>query len=219
MPADNKPKSSLRTRADRVRYLRCKNVVVVVEEPDDIINVGTVIRNVNALGADKVYVISSKNAAPSEWQDIRSEAKLNRTSASAVKWTFVKMFEDTQSCLAHLKTGGFTCAVTSPHLKGRTNFVLHEADYTPYKKLAVWFGNERNGLTPLAIEESDFCINIPMSGIIESLNLGTASGIVLYEIGKQRRAFQLRRHEEKQAKKAAAAAAVAVAAPSGMVPP
>jgi tRNA (guanosine-2'-O-)-methyltransferase len=29
-----------------------------------------------------------------------------------------------------------------------------------------------------------------MYGIIESLNLGTASGIVLYEITKQRRAFQ-----------------------------
>jgi len=30
-----------------------------------------------------------------------------------------------------------------------------------------------------------------MYGIIESLNLGTSSGIVFYEITKQRRAFQL----------------------------
>ncbi|AAY61646.1 rRNA methylase [Rickettsia felis URRWXCal2] len=29
-----------------------------------------------------------------------------------------------------------------------------------------------------------------MYGIIESLNLGTSSGIVLYEIAKQRREFQ-----------------------------
>ena len=34
------------------------------------------------------------------------------------------------------------------------------------------------------------CINIPMLGIIESLNLGTTSGIVLYEVTKQRREYQ-----------------------------
>jgi tRNA G18 (ribose-2'-O)-methylase SpoU len=61
---------------------------------------------------------------------------------------------------------------------------------TPYKKLAVWFGNEGKGISKAALERSDLCINIPMFGIIESFNLGTSSGIVLYEITKQRRVFQ-----------------------------
>jgi tRNA (guanosine-2'-O-)-methyltransferase len=34
------------------------------------------------------------------------------------------------------------------------------------------------------------CIGIPMFGMIESLNLGTSSGIVLYEVTKQRREYQ-----------------------------
>ena len=34
------------------------------------------------------------------------------------------------------------------------------------------------------------CVNIPMFGMIESLNLGTSSGIVLYEVTKQRREYQ-----------------------------
>jgi tRNA (guanosine-2'-O-)-methyltransferase len=46
------------------------------------------------------------------------------------------------------------------------------------------------GVSRLALENSELCVNIPMFGIIESLNLGTSSGIVLYEITKQRRAFQ-----------------------------
>jgi len=33
------------------------------------------------------------------------------------------------------------------------------------------------------------CICIPMFGMIESLNLGTSSGIVLYEVTKQRREY------------------------------
>lgn len=197
------PKSSLRTKADSVRALRCKNVIAVMEHPDNLLNIGTVIRNVNALGAEKVYVISQSRDIPADWQDMRSERHLNKASASGVKWTFVKVFPDTTSCLEHLGKNGFVSAVTSPHLKGRQNFVLHEADYTQYKKLAVWFGNERFGLSDEAIEQSDFCINIPMCGIIESLNLGTASGIVLYEIGRQRREFQTQQHAKRVAKKAA----------------
>jgi tRNA (guanosine-2'-O-)-methyltransferase len=34
------------------------------------------------------------------------------------------------------------------------------------------------------------CVSIPMFGMIESLNLGTTSGIVLYEVTKQRREYQ-----------------------------
>ncbi|WP_368411529.1 TrmH family RNA methyltransferase [Alteromonas sp. 1_MG-2023] len=52
------------------------------------------------------------------------------------------------------------------------------------------FGNESRGITNEAVERSDFCVSIPMFGMIESLNLGTTSGIVLYEITKQRRAYQ-----------------------------
>jgi tRNA (guanosine-2'-O-)-methyltransferase len=43
-----------------------------------------------------------------------------------------------------------------------------------------------------------------MYGIIESLNLGTSSGIVLYEITKQRRAFQLNLKKKIAAKRTAA---------------
>ncbi|WP_374693402.1 TrmH family RNA methyltransferase [Acidithiobacillus sp. AMEEHan] len=63
-------------------------------------------------------------------------------------------------------------------------------EYTKYKKLAVWFGNESRGISELAVENSVFCVNIPMCGIIESLNLATSSGIVLYEITRQRRLYQ-----------------------------
>jgi tRNA (guanosine-2'-O-)-methyltransferase len=80
--------------------------------------------------------------------------------------------------------------VTSPHLAGRKNVILHEGKYTRMK-LAVWFGNEAKGVSDKAIENSKACINIPMYGIIESLNLGTTTGIVLYEITKQRREFKL----------------------------
>ena len=204
MDTPKKSKATLRARADKIKDFRCKNLIAVIEEPDDIRNIGTIIRNVNALGVEKAYVISAQGVLPNDWQEMRDKPKLNAASASAIKWSFVKKFKTTEECLAHLEKNGFVSAVTSPHMKGRKNVVLHEADYTKYTKLAVWFGNEGVGISTLAVERSELCINIPMYGIIESLNLGTSSGIVLYEIGKQRRAFQAHLKAKIAAKKQAA---------------
>lgn len=183
-------KPTLRARANKIKDFRCKNLIAVIENPDDIRNIGTIIRNVNALGVEKAYVVTNHKLLPEQWEEMRTESKLNAVSASAIKWSFVKTFADTNRCMDHLKQNGFISVVTSPHMKGYKNAVLHEHDYTQYKKLAVWFGNEGIGISKTAIERSAFCISIPMYGIIESLNLGTSSGIVLYEITKQRRVFQ-----------------------------
>jgi len=192
MDAPKKSKPTLRARANAVRTHRCKNLIAVIEHPGDLRNIGTIIRNVNALGVEKAYIVSDSDALPDDWQEMRTRRTLNAISASAIKWSFVRKFPDTASCLAHLEKNGFVSVVTSPHTKGRKNVVLHEGDYTKATKLAVWFGSEGTGISPLALERSALCINIPMYGIIESLNLGTSSGIVLYEITKQRRAFQER---------------------------
>ena len=54
---DSAPKSSKRQRADSVKPYRCKNLIAVIENPHDIKNIGTVVRNVNALGVEKTYIV------------------------------------------------------------------------------------------------------------------------------------------------------------------
>ena len=183
-------KSSKRQRADEIKLYRCKNLIAILEDPHDMKNIGTVIRNVNALGVEKTYIIDPRKALPDDWQDMRERKSLSSTSASAIKWSFVKRFDSTEACLQHLEKNRFASIVTSPHVKGRKNVILHEADYTQHAKLAVWFGSESRGISDLAVKRSEMCVSIPMLGMIESLNLGTTSGIVLYEITKQRREYQ-----------------------------
>ena len=191
-----KEKSSLRKKADSIKDFRCKNLIAVLEEPKNEQNIAQTIRNINALGVEKIYIIDSKNLVPDDWQEMRTNTKLLRLSSSAIKWTFIKKFKSTEDCINHLKKKEFVSMVTSPHLKGRKNIVLHEGKYTRMR-LAVWFGNETTGISDIAIENSIACINIPMSGIIESLNLGTTTGIVLYEITKQRREAKLSKLKRK----------------------
>lgn len=186
---NNDKKSSLRKRVDKVKALRCKNLIAVLEEPSDIKNIGMTIRNINALGVEKLYVIDSKERLPKNWQEMREKKSLLWTSVSAIKWTFVKTFKSTEECIEHLRKKRFVSVVTSPHMKWKTNVILHEGNYTQIR-LAVWFGNESHGISDLAVQESEACINIEMCGIIESFNLATSTGIVLYEIARQRREYQ-----------------------------
>lgn len=185
-----KSKRSVRKRADEIKQFRCKNLIAVLENPTDIKNIGTVIRNVNALGVEKVYVVDPRRSLPDDWHDLRDRGSISKISVSAVKWTFVKRFDSTDECFDYLKKKNFNSIVTSPHVKGKVSIFLHEGDYTAYTKLAVWFGSESMGISDRAVERSDMCVSIPMFGMIESLNLGTSSGIVLYEVAKQRREYQ-----------------------------
>ncbi len=180
---------TLRQRADEIKPYRCKNLIAVLENPNNIRNIGTVIRNVNALGVEKTYIVDSRGGLPDDWEEMRERKSLNKSSVSAIKWSFVRRFDSTEACLEHLEKNRYVSVVTSPHVKGKTNVVLHEGDYTQ-TRLAVWFGNEARGISNLAVEKSEMCVSIPMFGIIESLNLGTTTGIVLYEITKQRRIYQ-----------------------------
>ncbi|MGE0668805.1 MAG: TrmH family RNA methyltransferase [Sphingomonadales bacterium] len=192
MEEEVQSKTSARKRADRIKTFRCKNLIAVLENPTDVKNIGTVIRNVNALGVEKVYVVDPRHSLPDDWQDLRDRNAVSKTSVSAVKWTFVKRFDSTEECFDHLERNRFKSIVTSPHVKGKTSIFLHEGDYTLHAKLAVWFGSEAVGISDLAVERSEMCVSIPMFGMIESLNLGTSSGIVLYEVAKQRREYQSR---------------------------
>lgn len=181
--------SSLRQRANAVKCGRCKNLIAVLEEPSDPKNIGAVIRNINALGVEKLYIVDPNNIIPKDWQEMRTRKTLLKTSVSAVKWTFVKTFKTTQECIEHLAKNKYVSVVTSPHIKGKTNVVLQHGDFTQ-KRLAVWFGNEARGISDLAVENAIACVNIEMYGIIESFNLAVSTGIVLYEVTKQRREYQ-----------------------------
>lgn len=185
-----KSKPSVRERADAIKQFRCKNLIAVLECPTDVKNIGTVIRNANALGVEKVYVVDPRRSLPDDWQDLREQKSVSKTSVSAVKWTFVKRFDSTDECFDYLESKNFRSIVTSPHVKGKACIFLHEGDFTVHHKLAVWFGSEAVGISDRAVERSDMCVCIPMFGMIESLNLGTSSGIVLYEVTKQRREYQ-----------------------------
>lgn len=176
---------SIRERIKKVKHLRNKYLICVIENPKLSINIGSIIRNVSALGVEKIYIIGGYKGVPKNFEDSRNNKSLLTDSVGAAKWTFVKHFETAAECIGHLRKNLYTIAVTSPHLKGKENVELYDGDFTQ-KRLAVWFGNESSGISEEAAANSDLCVQIPMGGVVESFNLGTSTGIVLSYIRHQR---------------------------------
>ena len=43
------------------------------------------------------------------------------------------------------------------------------------------FGEEGEGISPLLLKNCDYCVNISQFGSVRSLNVGTSSGIAMYD--------------------------------------
>jgi tRNA (guanosine-2'-O-)-methyltransferase len=178
----------IRERANKAKELRCKTLTCVLENPKSLINIGSVIRNIDTLGVGNLYIIDGFNLLSDSWEKIRTNKELTFSSVSANKWTYIKKFKTTSECFEHLKKKNYVSFCTSPHIKGQLNFNLYSGKFTQ-KHLAIWFGNETRGVTQEVIDKSQGCIQIEMSGIIESLNLACSTSIVLWYISQKRREF------------------------------
>ena len=190
-------RSTLREKAKRASVFRSRTLVCVVENPNLINNFMGIIRTAEALGVGKVYVIDNgKLKLPNDWKNMRDDPQFLNLSASGIKWLYVKKFSSTAECLEHLAKKNFTNIGTSPHQLGKKNVSLFEGKYTQHH-LAVWFGNEVRGLSKEALDACDFCIQIPMHGIIESMNLSASASIVLNHIVEKRHEFSRKRLSKK----------------------
>ena len=79
-----------------------------------------------------------------------------------------------------LKNAGYW--IVGSALENSTDYRL--VDYR--MPLVLVIGSEGKGISQLVRENCDYLVQIPMHGIVNSLNAAVASGILLYEISNQR---------------------------------
>jgi tRNA (guanosine-2'-O-)-methyltransferase len=178
-------KTNKRKRCDNAKKLRCTTLICVLEEPSNPANMGAIVRNIDVLGVSKLYVIGKRFCGS------KDKRTIHNTSCGSSNYVYIHYFDTTKECIEYLEKNNFTSLVTSPYQKSKDNFPIIGTDFTKYKKLAIWFGNESRGISDEAVELSSGCINIEMAGIGESLNLSNASSIVLHQITNQRRQYKM----------------------------
>ena len=147
-------------------------LVLVVDDVEDPMNLGAIIRTANIADAAGV-IIHSRHAA------LLSPAAV-KASAGAVSYTPIVKHTNITNAIKELKDNGFWCVCADMN-----GTLMYDIDLKG--KIALVVGNEGKGVSRLAKEECDFIASIPMSGEIDSLNVSVATGILAYEILRQRR--------------------------------
>ena len=129
-------------------------------------NISTLIRNANAFNAKKVYYLGKKK------YDRRGTVGTHHY----VDLTYLGI---SHSSLVELKNEYTFVAIdnNTPDTIELPNF-----DWISLKKPPMMiFGEEGVGLTPEMSNLADYTVEIPQYGSVRSLNVGTSSGIIMYD--------------------------------------
>ncbi len=90
--------------------------------------------------------------------------------------------ETLEHTLHNLRARGVRCIAAHPHTDKK---VLSQADFT--KNCCLVFGSEGDGISPAVLEACDEAVAIPMPPTVDSLNVGAAAAVFLYEVNRQRK--------------------------------
>ena len=139
-----------------------------IEDPH---NLGAIIRTANLAGAHGV-IIPKRRA-------VGLTATVARTSAGALNYTPVAKVTNMAATIEDLKKRGiwFVCADMGGESMYRLNLT---------GPIGLVIGNEGEGVSRLVKEKCDMIASIPMKGHIDSLNASVATGVLAYEIVRQR---------------------------------
>ena len=145
--------------------------VVILDDIEDPHNLGAIIRTANLAGAHGVIIPKHRAAGLT--------ATAVKASAGAVSYTPVAKVTNISKTIEELKDKGlwFVCA----DMGGTT---MYDLDLKGPIGLVV--GNEGKGVSRLVKEKCDFIASIPMFGDIDSLNASVETGVLAYEIVRQR---------------------------------
>jgi 23S rRNA (guanosine2251-2'-O)-methyltransferase len=147
-------------------------LVLVLDGVQDPRNLGACMRTADAVGACAVVV--PKDRAASLTPVARKVA-----SGAAETVPLVRVTNLSRTLLL-LREMGLTLVAADE--RGPAQY--HEADLSG--PLGLVMGAEGRGLRRLTLERCDVLVSLPMAGIVESLNVSVALGILAYEALRQR---------------------------------
>ncbi len=166
--------SILPRRFERIKNVlncRMKNLTVLVEAVNKPHNLSAILRTCDAAGVFEANFISEKDKVKT----------FNSTAQGSQKWVKLNNYETTISAISELKKKGFKLYGTTLNERS-TDY--RNFDYS--ENTCFVLGAEKWGLSDQLISKVDESIFIPMSGMVQSLNVSVASSILLFEAIRQR---------------------------------
>lgn len=149
-----------------------KPLILILDTIQDTHNLGAILRTAECVGVDAV-IITRHNSAP-------INDTVYKTSAGAVNHLKIAFANNLVNAIERLKSEGFW--VIGSSLQNSVEYT--KIDYNIPAVIIV--GNEEKGIRRLTADKCDHLVRIPMKGEVQSLNVSVATGILLFEVLRQR---------------------------------
>ena len=158
--------------------LRDAHRVAVIEGVVDPTNVGAIMRSAAALNMDAV-LLDPTCCDPLH----RRAVRVSMGTVFQVPWARIGDRPATLAGqgLALLRSYGFKTAAMALN---DSAISIDDPVLTAEEKLAVVLGTEGDGLPAATIDACDYCVMIPMSHGVDSLNVAAASAVAFWQLGK-----------------------------------
>lgn len=147
-------------------------LIVVFDGVTDVRNFGAIARSAECAGAHGL-VMPLKNSAP-------VNADSMKTSAGALSIIPVSRVGSIRNTLRILRNEGLQIVAASE----KSTDLIYDADLR--KPTALVMGSEDTGVSREVLKMCDLQLSIPIRGTIESLNVGAAAAVLLFEAVRQR---------------------------------
>ncbi|MEN9699003.1 MAG: hypothetical protein RLZZ301_201 [Bacteroidota bacterium] len=148
-----------------------KPSVLVLDRITDVRNFGAIVRSAECMGIDAILIPSKGSAL--------ATADAMKASAGALNRLPICKTDQLKNTLFYLQQSGLRIVACTE----KALVPLHETNLRG--SVAIIMGSEESGITQDLINMADISCKIPMKGDIASLNVGVATGMVLYEKTRQ----------------------------------
>lgn len=148
-------------------------LLVALEALNNAENMGVIVRNCVAFGTHALIA-----------GETCSSPYMRRSVRNSMGTIFKLPVVEPRSLLHtlnELRRFGIRCLAAHGHAQGRT---LAQCDLT--HDTCIVLGSEGHGLSPQILAACDEAVAIPMANSVDSLNVGNASAVFLYEANRQR---------------------------------
>jgi 23S rRNA (guanosine2251-2'-O)-methyltransferase len=166
---------------------------VVLDDVRSLANVGLIFRLCDALRVERLYLCGITGHPPraddprSAEVQARARREIVKTAVMAVPYVPWEYRDSAVEVAADLRQLGYqVVAVEQAH-----GSVAYDVGGIYQPPLCLILGHERAGVAPAALSLADVCVEIPMFGMANSLNVAMALGVVGYEVLRQYAGFGL----------------------------
>ncbi len=169
---------------------------MVLDDVRSLANVGLIFRLCDALRVERLYLCGITGHPPHpdprrdpRLPDVQQRAlrEIQKTAVMAVPFVPWDYRPSAAAVAGELRERGYqVVAVEQAH--GSVRYT-NPGIYRP--PLCLIFGHERAGVAPSALGQADLCVDIPVFGLANSLNVAMALAVVGYEVLRQHNGFGL----------------------------